>query len=236
MNPSITWSYPLIMLAAITIGVVLSKRTQKGLPLSARQRIGIRFGAFCGAMIGAKLPFVLADWDGLLSGLAWFGNGKTIIFGLVGGYFGVELAKFLLDVHVKTGDSFAVPIAASIAVGRLGCFVAGCCYGAPTSLPWGVDFGDHLRRHPTQVYESLFHLTAAIVLAAMQRRGLLRGQLVKFYILAYLIYRFCTEWIRPEPILGLNLTGYQWACLGLIPVFILLGIQDARSAEPRPHP
>ena len=112
-------------------------------------------------MIGAKLPFVLADWQGLLSGRAWFENGKTIVFGMVGGYFGVELAKALLGVRVKTGDSFAVPVAAAVAVGRLGCFAAGCCHGRSRALPWGVDFGDGLRRHPTQLYESAFHSTAA---------------------------------------------------------------------------
>ena len=122
-------------------------------------------------MIGAKLPFVLADWEGLASGRAWFENGKTIVFGLVGGYFGVELAKALLGVRVKTGDSFAVPVAAALAIGRLGCFVAGCCHGTVTTLPWGVDFGDGLRRHPTQLYESAFHLTAALVLAWLVHAG-----------------------------------------------------------------
>ncbi len=105
---------------------------------------GIGLGAFCGAMIGAKLPFVLADWEGLLSGRAWLENGKTIVFGLVGGYFGVELAKALLGVRVKTGDSFAVPVAAALAIGRLGCFVAGCCHGTVTNSALGRRF----RRRP----------------------------------------------------------------------------------------
>ncbi len=54
-------------------------------------------------MIGAKLPYVLLDWEGLASGRAWFDNGKTILFGLVGGYFGVELAKAILDVTDQDG-------------------------------------------------------------------------------------------------------------------------------------
>ena len=135
---------PLIMLASMAVGVVLSRRTQPRSGLAPDQRLGIGLGAFCGAMIGAKLPFVLADWEGLLSGRAWFDNGKTIVFGLVGGYFGVELAKAMLGVRVKTGDTFAVPVAAAIAVGRLGCFVA-------RLLPWGRDdapLGRRLRRRP----------------------------------------------------------------------------------------
>ena len=141
-------------------------------------------------MIGAKLPFALADWPGLLSGRAWLENGKTIVFGMVGGYLGVELAKAILGVRVKTGDGFAVPVAGAVAVGRLSCFAAGCCHGVATGLPWGVDFGDGIRRHPTQLYEMAFHASAALVLAGLQRRGLFRGQLIKLYILAYLAYRF----------------------------------------------
>jgi phosphatidylglycerol:prolipoprotein diacylglycerol transferase len=126
------WSYPLIMLAAVAVAAVLSRKRQSALGLTARERLGVGLGAFCGAMIGAKLPFVLSDWPGLVSGRAWFENGKTIVFGMVGGYLGVELAKASLGVGVKTGDSFAVPVAAAVAVGRLGCFVGGCCIGTET--------------------------------------------------------------------------------------------------------
>src|SRR5437660_9018937 len=119
MVSPMTWAYPTIMVLSVTTGLVLSRRTQPALGLRVHERLGIGLGAFCGAMIGAKLPFVLADWDGLLSGRAWLDNGKTIVFGLVGGYFGVELAKWALRIRVKTGDSFAVPVAAAVAVGRL---------------------------------------------------------------------------------------------------------------------
>lgn len=225
-----TWSYPFIMLAAVATGILLSRGRQAALGLGRGERFGIALGAFCGAMIGAKLPFVLADWEGLKSGAAWLDSGKTIVFGLVGGYFGVETAKWALEIRVKTGDSFAVPVAAAVAVGRLACFSAPCCYGTPTSLPWGVDFGDG-PRHPTQLYEAAFHLTAAVVLVQLQRRGRFRGQLIKLYILAYLGYRFVTEFIRPEERLWLSLTAYQWACLALIPLFVGLWMRDRPRAE-----
>src|SRR6187399_242919 len=104
------------MIAAVGVGVWLSRRMQSSLPLSRRERIGIGLGAFCGAMIGAKLPFVFADWGGFLSGAAWFSNGKTILCGLVGGYLGVEIAKWVVGIRIKTGDSFAVPVADAVAV------------------------------------------------------------------------------------------------------------------------
>src|SRR5690348_2772570 len=109
--------YALIMATAIVAGIVASRFTQVALPITSRQKFWIGLGAFCGAMIGSKLPFVLSDWDGMLSGAAWFSNGKTILCGLVGGYFGVELAKWLVGVRTKTGDSFAVPVALAVGIG-----------------------------------------------------------------------------------------------------------------------
>jgi phosphatidylglycerol---prolipoprotein diacylglyceryl transferase len=226
--------YTLIMLAAIVVMSVLLRRWQARLPLVWWQKLGIGIGGFCGAMIGAKLPFVLTDWAGLVSGTAWLSDGKTIMCGLVGGYFGVELAKWTLDIRIKTGDTFAVPVAVGVAIGRLACFIGGCCYGTPTDLPWGVSFsraGDSLTRHPTQLYEAAFHLSLASLLFTLQQRGLFRGQLVKLYILAYLAYRFLTEFIRPEPRVFFGLTAYQYACLGLTPVFLWLWWKDTRRID-----
>jgi phosphatidylglycerol:prolipoprotein diacylglycerol transferase len=223
--------YPVLMGAAVTTGLLIGRRTQQA-DLTRGQRLGLGLGAFCGGMIGAKLPFVLLDWDGFLSGTAWFDSGKTLMMGLVGGYFGVEAAKWAIHITVKTGDGFAVPAAAAIAVGRLACFTAPCCYGAATDLPWGVVFlDDGIPRHPTQLYESAFHFACAAVLAQLQARGIFRGQLIKLYIMMYLIYRFATEFIRPEAKLWLDLTIYQWAAIAFLPVFVGLWMRDA-SGKP----
>ena len=77
MNPF----YTLTMIAAVVAGSWLLRDSQKSLPLSTSEKIGLAIGCFCGAMIGAKLPFVLYDWSGFLSGAAWFAHGKTIICG-----------------------------------------------------------------------------------------------------------------------------------------------------------
>lgn len=230
------WLYPLVIAGAMLVGVAISLANRRraavaGLPW--RQRVGLLLGAFCGAMIGAKLPFVLSDWEGLRSGAAWFSDGKTILLGLVGGYFGVEIAKWVLDIRIKTGDSFAVPVAAAVAIGRLGCFCAGCCHGAVTHVPWAVVFPvvDSLPRHPTQLYEFAFHVTAAVGLYFCQRRGLFPGQLIKLYIIAYLAFRFLTEFIRPEARLFGPFTGYQLAAAVLVPVFVYLWIKDRKMMD-----
>ncbi len=228
-----SWAYPLIMLAALLTGGFLLRRQQSSLPLPAWQKAAIGMGAFCGAMLGAKLPFALWDWEALRSGAAWFSNGKTIVCGMVGAYMGVEWVKWIYGIRTKTGDSFAMPMAVAVGIGRLSCFVAGCCYGTPTSLPWGVRFPavDQLPRHPTQLYESLFHLFMAGCLAWLQHQHWWRGQLVKLYIIAYLGYRFATEFIRPEPQVWAGLTAYQWFALAMLPCFGLLWWRDQSAIE-----
>jgi phosphatidylglycerol---prolipoprotein diacylglyceryl transferase len=204
------WLYTLFM--ALAMVVYFAIRRLLPLPadvarLTIRQRIVLGWSAFLGAAFGSKLPFALTQ-------TAWFADGKTIITGLAGAYLAVEISKRLLGIHIKTGDSYAVPLAAAIAVGRLGCFFNGCCYGTPSDLPWAMDLlGDGVFRHPTQLYESLFHFGMAIVLWRMSARDLCRTHRLQVYLIAYCGYRFLTEFIRPEPRGWLDLTFYQWASI-----------------------
>lgn len=224
-------AYTFIMLAAVVTCSALLKRTQRKLPIPWQDRLAIGIAAFCGAMIGAKLPFVLwaESAPDASFGSTWLSNGKTILAGLVGGYFAVEAVKKILHIRTKTGDTFAAPVAIAIAIGRLGCFRAGCCFGAPTELPWGTVFPmvDTLPRHPTQIYEAIFHFVMACLLVILQRKGLFERQLLKLYIMVYACYRFFTEWIRPEPEFFAALTAYQWASLTIVLVFSCLWYRDA---------
>jgi phosphatidylglycerol---prolipoprotein diacylglyceryl transferase len=223
------WLYSLIIVLAVGTAAGVARFTQSRLSLTRGQKWGIGLGAFCGAMIGAKLPFVFSDWNAFASGIAWFSDGKTILLGLVGGYVGVELAKWAMQIRVRTGDSFAVPVPIAVSIGRVGCFVGGCCYGTPTDLPWGVRFPavDDLPRHPTQLYESLFHALAAAVLAYLMDRKLFPGNLMKLYFIAYAIYRFLSEFIRPEARSIAGITAYQWSCLVIAIGFSYLWWRDA---------
>ena len=225
--------YPAIMLAAVLTGALALRATQQGLGLAPQYRFAIGISAFCGAMLGAKLPFLLWDWQGVRDGTAGFSSGKTIMCGMVGAYFAVELAKWILEVRTKTGDTFVVPVALSVAIGRLGCLYAGCCYGETSTLPGAMQCAivDDALRHPTQLYETLFHLGMAAVCGCLIRRGIWKGQVLKFYIISYLVYRFVTEWIRPEAHYWLGLTAYQWFSLVLIPVFSFLWWRDASAVK-----
>ena len=205
--------------------------SQTALPRS--QILFICLIAFGVAVIFAKLPFVVFADSQLHNAGPIFFSGKTILLGMVGGYAGVELAKWRLGVTTKTGDQFAVPVAVGIGVGRFGCFFSGCCYGIATEVPWGVVFGgvDSLPRHPTQIYEMLFHLTMAVMLYVLLINGRLQNQLIKLYFISYFIYRFLTEFIRPEIRWTFGLSAYQWAILILVPIFVILWVRDHRNVN-----
>ena len=213
--------YSLFMLLALAVYLTARHYTPTSAEFRAipwRQRTVLAFAALIGGSLGAKLPFAAVSPAGWWTAAAWVSNGKTVVAGLIGAYLAVEGTKLLLGVRVKTGDTFALPLALAMAVGRWGCFCNPCCFGTETTLPWAVTF--HLPdgsvlpcRHPTQVYESLFHFTMALVLLELMRRDLLRGHRLQLYLIAYGVYRFLTEYIRPEPTGWLGLTFYQWVAM-----------------------
>ena len=238
MDRPIDLVYVAIMAGAIAAGALARRLVPEprakdsdgaAVALSTPQRLALLFGVIVGGALGAKLPYVLGDPEGAVTGTAWLSDGRTITWGLVGGYFGVELAKLLASVKGKTGDGFAVPVAVSVAVGRLGCFHAGCCYGAPTDLPWGWDFGDGIARHPNQLYEVAFHLTMAAAMVWVGRRGWLPTQRIKVYIGTSMVFRFFSELWHPEPRVAAGLTFYQWSAAAFAVLFALLFLWDQRA-------
>jgi prolipoprotein diacylglyceryltransferase len=129
-----------------------------------------------GAALGSKLLYWLEDPRATLQNLhnpAYLVGGKTIIGTLIGGLIAVELMKRYIGLRTSTGDLYAVPLAAGIAVGRIGCFLTGLSdntYGTPTTLPWAVDFGDGIPRHPTQLYEIILLLALIPILYGSIKR------------------------------------------------------------------
>lgn len=227
------YGYALFMALALAVFLVSRHFIPRPLRLQALpwwQRLALGLAAFLGGSLGAKLPFAVGSHQGWWTSAAWFSDGKTIVAGLGFAYLAVELTKLALDIRVKTGDTFALPLALAMTVGRFGCFVNGCCYGTPTSLPWGVPFvqldGRVLLCHPTQIYESLFHFSMAIVLLILLLSGRLRGHHLQLYLICYGVYRFLTEFIRPEPIWLLGLTFYQWAALALAVAMVLQWVME----------
>ena len=169
-------------------------------------RFAVLLGCIFGAAIGNKLVFWI-EMPHLLPLYwnrpeVWFA-GQSMVGGLLGGLFGVELAKKLSGVRHSTGDAFVFPILLGLMIGRVGCFVAGLedgTFGVPTSLPWGVDFGDGIPRHPTQLYEILFAATLWAGLHYLRSSRVLQpGLLFRMMLSSYLLWRLLVDGLKPVP-------------------------------------
>jgi hypothetical protein len=128
----------------------------------------------------------------------------SIAGALAGAIVAVELWKWRHRIRGSTGGPFVLPLCLGIIVGRWGCLFAGLgdqTYGIPASLPWGVDLGDGIARHPVEIYESL----AMAVFLAVYWRALVRKRRwavdhgFHAFVLAYAVQRFAWEFLKPYP-------------------------------------
>ena len=123
-----------------------------------------------------------------------------------------------------------MPLCVGIAIGRIGCFLAGLAddtYGTATRLPWGVDFGDGVRRHPTQLYEVVFLLALAWLLRSYAARPHPQGRVFRIFMAAYLAWRLLIDFWKPQPLVaGMNLI--QWACVAGL---MALAVGEVRQEE-----
>lgn len=227
------------MVVATIVAGWLLRRQQSSLNLSTTQKWGIAIGGFIGATFAAKVPFVLDHHyqSGNVLG-AWMGDGKTVLWGLAGGYVGVEVAKWSLYVRGRTGDTFVIPVTVAIAIGRLGCIAQGCCYGIPTNQSWGLRSlpadGGQLLRHPAPIYEMAFHLGFALVAYIGSRQGWFRHQWMVLYLISYALFRFVSEHWREEPEWFAGLTFYQVSALWIgIAFTLVLGIRWWKNPSSR---
>ena len=226
----------LAFLCAILITVKLGERD--GLP---RDRIyDLCLWMLLASLIGSKLlmlftepeyrdnPMQLVSLDFLRSGGVFYGG---LIGAVLAGYFLMKRYKL---PWWKTADACAPGIAVGNFFGRQGCFAAGCCWGKPTTLPWGVKFSElgheitgvptDAYLHPTQLYESFAMLLVFFFLLWLHKRKRFNGQVVLAYALLYSTIRFAIEFVRDDPrgdILGLtSLTGLSTSQL----ISIVVGI------------
>lgn len=217
------WVHTAFEYLGIGVGAWLWRRTlrtqQLGGPLSDRN-FAVVVGLLLGAAIGNKAVFLIERPDVALA--IWHGQalwpGQSIVGGLLGGLIGVELAKWATRQTRSTGDALVVPLVAGIAIGRIGCFLAGLhddTYGTPTTLPWGVDLGDGVARHPSPLYEIAFlGLLTSALWRQRERMAAVPGLQFKLFLVAYLLWRLLGDGLKPlRQSYPLGLSGIQWVCL-----------------------
>ncbi len=193
----------------------------------------VTLGCILGAAIGNKLVFLIEEphlWA--TQGWAALLQGQSIVGGLLGGLLGVEISKKLVGQTRSTGDDFVLPLVVGMVVGRIGCFLAGLndgTFGNATTLPWGVDFGDGIARHPTQIYDMVI-VTLIGLLLWRNRSWLSResGLAFKLYLASYLLWRLMVDGIKPVPYAyAFGLSGIQWVCIIALTCYLPLLIRQA---------
>lgn len=205
---------------AIAFSVYRAMRKRHGDALDDGNRWWVIAAAAMGAVVGCKVLYwcedpaaTLAHWHDP----AFLMGGKTIVGALIGGLLFVELVKYHLGIKRRTGDLFAVPLCVGIAIGRIGCFLTGAddhTGGIATSLPWGVNFGDGVPRHPTQLYEALFALTLGVFLWRHSKRPHTEGDHFRLFMVGYFAFRLLCDFLKPDDVrVFLGLTAIQWACV-----------------------
>ena len=211
-----------VLAYAIGFRLFLLQRRRFGDTIDAHARWSVVAAAILAAAIGSKVFFWLVDPAETLAHWndpRFLLGGKTIVGGLIGGLVGVELEKRWSGITRRTGDLFAMPLAVGIAIGRIGCFFSGLpdrTYGTPSSLPWAVDFGDGIPRHPTQLYEALFMAVAAVVLARLTRLPHREGDVFKLFMVLYFALRLAVDALKPEVRVLLGLSSLQWASVAVL--------------------
>ena len=205
----------------VAFRVYVRRRQETGDFLKTETRWSIIVAAVLGAAIGSKLLYWCEDpirtaqeWNSL----QYLLGGKTIVGALLGGTLAVEFTKRHARIRRRTGDLFALPLTIGIAIGRIGCFLAGKqddTYGSATSLPWGVDLGDGIRRHPTQLYEITAMMALAVLLSHIHPPRFAEGDRFRIFALSYFSWRLFIDFLKPGVRFG-GVTFLQWACAAAI--------------------
>jgi prolipoprotein diacylglyceryltransferase len=204
---------------AFIIGVRVYYFYKKGIvdPISDENRLWIMLGAMLGALIGSRVVAVLETPE-ILHHLTFsiLYQSKTIVGGLLGGLFGVELIKKIIGVNIASGDVYVIPILVALIIGRIGCFSMGIdepTYGIPTHFFTGIDLGDGILRHPIMLYEMIYLVLLIFLFNSLKNKTLINGDRFKLFMVLYFLFRFLIEFIKPYQSLFLNLSSIHWSAL-----------------------
>jgi phosphatidylglycerol:prolipoprotein diacylglycerol transferase len=239
------WVYPLLAVAGLVISAWLWERLPQARTMgSERQRYAIFIGAAVGAVLGAKLGYLIAEGPALLRDVNLLPAdrlraalyGKTVTGALLGAYGAVELAKYRVGYSLPTGDGFAVLAPISLSLGRLGCWSQGCCLGVPVHAHWwSVADQAGVARWPAVQVELVFNLVflgfVALLLRSRQRgrADALQGQLFHVYLISYGTFRVGHELLRETPRWLGPVSGYQVLALGLVALGVTRFVQRRRA-------
>jgi phosphatidylglycerol:prolipoprotein diacylglycerol transferase len=252
-GPITVYTYGVLLAAAYLLGLQLAMVRARKRNLDATRVMDLGIYIIISALIGAKLLLLVTDFQ-------TFRNNPAELLSLArsGGVFygGLILAVAVALIYIRriglplwtTCDVFAPGIALGHVIGRFGCFFAGCCWGKPTTLPWGITFTDPFAAanvgtplnqslHPTQLYEAGAEFLILMLLLWTEPKGKpFGGRTFWLYMLLYAVSRFVIEFYRDDPrgMVG-ALSTSQFISVILAPLAIIMLVYLGRQAAPAPR-
>jgi phosphatidylglycerol:prolipoprotein diacylglycerol transferase len=231
-------TYGMMVSIGVIVGLMVVFKAARQQGLDPEQMWNLGALVILAGILGAKVLLIVNDWS-------YYSRHPHEIFSLnvlqSGGVFSGGLVAAILVAFwyvrknrlpfLRTCDIFAPGVAIGHAFGRMGCFAAGCCYGRPTSEPWGVIFTNPLahqwvgtplgvKLHPTELYEMVVEIINFLVLYWLLRRKKFEGQVIGLYMILYGVARFFIEFFRGDPgrgeVFGGFMTGTQLIALLMV--------------------
>ncbi len=215
-DPIVIHTYGLLLAAAFIAGIWVTSRNAKRAGINPDLAWNLGLVVIFSALVGAKILLVLSDFE-------YYSQNAREIFSLstlrsTGVYYGGLLlalaaaAWYLVKNRLpawQMADLAAPGIALGQAIGRLGCLSAGCCFGKPTHMPWGITFTSkyaynnvgvtlNTPLHPTQIYESLAAFALFLFLTWRLSKKHMTGQIILEYLILYAVLRFAIEFFRND--------------------------------------
>lgn len=230
IGPFTLHTYGLLISTGVLLAVALAVRQARREGEDPQKMLDLAFYLLLASIVGSRLLYVLISYsDYLVRPWAIFKlwEGGLVFYG--GFVLALMVGIWYLDRHRlplwKTADIWAAPLALGHAVGRLGCFAAGCCYGKPTGVPWAVTFTDPqslailgVPLHPVQLYEAFANLLLFIFLCLYRPYRRFEGQIFWLYVLVYSVIRFVLEFFRGD-LRGFFIPSYLSTSQGFSMVF-----------------
>jgi prolipoprotein diacylglyceryltransferase len=213
------WVYSATALTGLLLALFLPPSRRLVAPGARRSYVVLQVLTLLGAVVGAKLAFLAGDLGWPLASIGWddvLFSGRSITGGLLGGFLAAEAGKIALRYRELPNDWFATKLPLSVAVGRVGCVLAGCCRGKAGDYPLAFVYSDGVARFPAQLCELVFQIAAFAAASVAFRRGALRGRVFAAYMIAYGAFRFFVEAMRDTRKLPVGVSVYQIASVALV--------------------
>jgi phosphatidylglycerol:prolipoprotein diacylglycerol transferase len=243
-------SYGFMMAVAFLAALWLLRRRAPSFGIEPETATDIGVWLLLSGLVGAKLLLVVVEWPSYVRSWSEFASlaraGGVFYGGLIGAVVATAILLRLRRISFWTfADAAAPSVALGQALGRVGCFLAGCCWGRECTLPWAVTFTNPVARenvgvplgvplHPTQIYEFVGTLVLCLLLLRFERRRF-SGETFARYVLGYALLRGTIEFFRGDPrgeVLGVMSTSQFIALCGVAVAVVLWALR--RKTAPAP--